>query len=83
MNQLQLTYDYLKRNIATASMVSEATGIPQKNICRYKRSLEKSGKLREVVKKNCKKTGFKAWYITSNPELFPSEPQLKLWQHVW
>ena len=71
-SQLKTIFQYLQNNIATASMVSAATGIPQKNICRYKRDLEKAGRLWETEKKLCKKTGFKAWYLTTNPELFPS-----------
>ncbi len=60
---------YLKENIATASMVSKATGIPQKNICRYKRRLEKLNKLVEVKHEICKVTGHKAWYLSTNPDL--------------
>jgi hypothetical protein len=71
-NQLETIFRYLFENIATASMVSEATGIYQKNICRYKRDLEKSGHLFEIEKKICKKTGFKAWYLTTNPESAPN-----------
>lgn len=70
--QLKTIFQYLQEHIATASMVSVATGIPQKNICRYKRDLEKSGRLYEIEKKLCKKTGFKAWYLTTNPDLFPA-----------
>ena len=67
-NQLQTIFEYLKKHIATASMVSDATGVPQKNICRYKRDLEKVGQLWEIAKTTCKKTGFKAWYITTEPK---------------
>ncbi|WP_017732239.1 hypothetical protein [Nafulsella turpanensis] len=66
-NQLKTIFQYLEEHVATASMVSAATGIPQKNICRYKRDLEKAGRLWEIEKKQCKHTGFKAWYITTNP----------------
>ncbi|MFV5699985.1 hypothetical protein ACM55H_16615 [Flavobacterium sp. ZT3R17] len=62
---------YLTNHIATASMVSKVTGVPQKNICRFKKDLEKRGLLYEVIKKRCKLTGFKAWYLTTNPDLFP------------
>jgi hypothetical protein len=68
LNELQTIFAYLQTNIATASMVSDATGVSQKNICRYKRDLERSGQLWEIEKKVCKKTGFKAWYITTNPD---------------
>lgn len=76
--QLITFYEYLKTNVCTASMVSDAIGISQKNICRYKRQLEKSGVLWQIEKKFCKKTKFKAWYITTNPGLRPVSNQLKL-----
>lgn len=71
LNQLQTIFQYLFENIATASMVSNATGIYQKNICRYKRDLEKVGRLWEIEKTYCKQTGFKAWYLTTNPSNAP------------
>lgn len=79
-NQLQTIFQYLQVEVATASMVSEATGIYQKNICRYKRDLEKAGLLFEVEKRTCKTTGFKAWYLTTDPAKAPknSPSQLKL-----
>jgi len=76
--QLQTIFEYLKRHIATASMVTEATGIPQKSICRYKRDLEKRGLLYEVEKKHCKKTGFRAWYLTTNQDKMPKSNQLTM-----
>jgi predicted transcriptional regulator len=77
-NQLKTIFHYLKEHVATASMVADETGIPQKNICRYKRDLEICGRLWEVEKKNCKKTGFKAWYLTTDPEKAPSNNQLTM-----
>lgn len=77
-SQLKTIFHYLQEHIATASMVSAATGIPQKNICRYKRDLEKARRLWETEKKLCKQTGFKAWYLTTNPEQAPFNNQLKL-----
>ncbi len=76
--QLKTIFQYLQEHIATASMVSVATGIPQKNICRYKRDLEKAGRLWEIEKKLCKHTGFKAWYLTTNPDKAPFNNQLNL-----
>jgi len=69
--QLQTIFLYLQKNIATASMVTEATGVPQKCITRYKRDLELSGMLWEIEKKACKHTGFKAWYLTTDPDKAP------------
>ena len=77
-SQIKTIFQYLQEHTATASMVSDATGIPQKNICRYKRDLEKAGLLWEVEKKQCRKTGFKAWYLTTNPDFAPVSKQLKL-----
>ncbi len=76
--QMQTIFDYLKENTATASMVAEATGVPQKSICRYKRDLEKQGLLYEVEKRFCKLTGFRAWYLTTNAEFFPKSNQLTM-----
>ena len=67
--QKQTIFAYLYKNIATATMVSDATGIPQKSICRYKRDFEKNGVLWELYKRPCKNTGFLAWYLTTNTEL--------------
>ena len=78
-NQEQTIFQYLKENIATASMIADATGIYQKNICRYKRDLEKAGQLWEIAKATCKKTGFKAWYLTTDTSKAPnSSRQLNL-----
>ena len=77
-NQLQSFYDCLKEHIMTCTMVSEFTGIPQKNCCRYKRDLEKAGLLWEVKYSRCPVTHFDAWFITCNPRLKPDDNQLKL-----
>lgn len=68
--QLKTIFSYLHENIATASMVANATGIPQKCITRYKRDLEKRNLIFELEKKTCKHTGFKAWYLTTNKEVY-------------
>ena len=77
-NELKTIFAYLKENVCTASMLAEVTGIKQKNICRYKRDLEQQGLLKELFKTKCKTTGFKAWYITTNPDLIPIDNQTKL-----
>jgi len=80
--QEQTIFLYLSENVATASMASEATGIPQKNICRIKRDLEKRGLLWEVERKKCQHTGYKAWYITTNPEFRKGSNQLGLFDEA-
>ena len=76
--QLKTIFHYLQEHIATASMVSDETGVPQKNICRYKRDLEVAGRLWEVEKKLCKQTGFRAWYLTTDPAKAPCNNQIKM-----
>jgi hypothetical protein len=76
--QKQTIFEYLKENTATASMITEATGVPQKSICRYKRDFEKIGLLYEVVKKHCKVTGFQAWYLTTDQDKMPKSNQLTI-----
>jgi len=78
LNQLQTIFEFFQDNIATASMAAKVTNVPQKNICRYKRDLEKAGKLWETVKTVCKVTGFKAWYLTTNPEKAPANSSTQL-----
>lgn len=70
--QLQTIFHFLHQNVATVSMVSIATGIPPRNVCRYKRDLEKANRLWEIDKRPCEKTGHKAWYLTTDPEKAPS-----------
>lgn len=78
--QAKTIFLFLKEYTATASMVTECTGVPQKNICRYKRDYEKAGLLWEVKKAPCKATGYKAWYLTTDPAKAPqnTNSQLKL-----
>jgi hypothetical protein len=66
---------YLIENTATCTMVSNATGIPQKNLTRYKRHLEDEGKLIELFQARCKDTGFPASYLTCNLELIERAKQ--------
>jgi len=76
--QLQTIFEYLQSHIATASMVTAETGVPQKCITRYKRDLEQAGLLWETEKKPCKATGFKAWFLTTNPHLAPKGKSIQL-----
>ncbi|MGB0431584.1 MAG: hypothetical protein ACPGLV_14005 [Bacteroidia bacterium] len=78
VTQLKLYREYLRKHIATNSMVADALQIPQKNLCRYKRELEKLNLLWEVKKAICQKTGFVAVYLTTDPDKAPFTPQLKL-----
>lgn len=83
ISQEQMMFEYLINHIATASMVSYALKIPQKNITRFKRRFECEGKLWTVKHEKCKITGFKAWYLTTNPLLIQKQinNQLSLFSH--
>ena len=70
--QTKIIFNYLNNHTATATMVAKATGIPQKNICRYKRTLEKSGRLMVAFRTNCRVTGFRASYLTTNENFIKS-----------
>ena len=78
LTQKQTIFQYLQDHVATASMVAAVTGVPQKCICRYKRDLEKIGRLWEIEKKLCKLTGFRAWYLSADPDKAPDQSQLNL-----
>lgn len=75
MNTTQSTtervLEYLQTNTATTAMISEATGIPQRKICRDKRKLEKAGLLWEIKKENCPIGGGIAAFLSTNPALKP------------
>lgn len=68
--QTKIIFHYLSKFTATNTMVSRATGVTQKNICRIKRALEKAGLLQEVERKLCKATKRRASYLTTNKKLF-------------
>lgn len=69
--QRQSFYEFLRSGLFTASQTVKATGIPHKSITRYKRQLEKAGKLWEVDKLICPITGHLVMRITTNPALVP------------
>jgi len=71
-------YLYLLHTPATNQMVSIATGVPQKNICRIKRELEQSWRLWQVEHKPCEVTKHRAWYLTTDFNLRPNKNQLEL-----
>lgn len=73
--QQRLFYNFLQNNLCTASMLTASTGIPQKNVTRFKRHYEKLGMLWQVYEARCELTGFMAWYITTNEKLVPEFPK--------
>lgn len=71
-SQKEVFKHYLSENVATCSMVANQTGIPQKNLTRYKTELEDKGLLKVLFVATCKVTGFKAQYLTTNLEIIQS-----------
>lgn len=71
-SQKEVFKHYLSENVATCSMVAKQTGIPQKNLTRFKAELEDKGLLKVLFVANCKVTSFKAQYLTTNTEIIAS-----------
>lgn len=69
---------YLRRNTATSTMVATALGIYRPSTCRFKRWAEKAGQLWEVCKGVCAVTGYRASYLTTDPDKAPANPQTSL-----
>lgn len=68
-SQLIQYYEYLQKNTATNSMVEQAIGIKQKNLTRYKVTLEDQGSLVVAYRGFCEVTGFLADYLSTNKEI--------------
>lgn len=77
--ELLAVYQYLHSVPATATEVSVALNIYRPNLCRRKRTLEKSGQLAVIKHIVCPITKHRASLLTTNPSLFPPRSeQLKL-----
>lgn len=77
--QLKRTELYFNEFTATRYMAAIDTGIPIQNICRYVDMLKEANKIAVRKKDYCQISGFTAEYLTTNPELFPPDNQLKIW----
>lgn len=69
-SDLKTVLSYLNNHIATGSMVCKNTTVEHKNFTRRKRTLEDAGLLQEVKQGLCKVTNQRAWYLTTNKNLF-------------
>ena len=76
-SQLIQYYEYLQKNTATNSMVEQAIGIKQKNLTRYKVTLEDQGSLVVVYRGFCAVTGFPADYLSTNKEIIKKVKERK------
>lgn len=71
-SQFRAFRKYLAQHTATCSVAAKDLDIPQKCLTRYKRRLEKAGKLIELFHGICPITGFPAAFLTTNPLLIKS-----------
>jgi len=76
--QMQMTVEGLKNQPLTMLMLSSKTGIERANLCRYISRLQRSKNVALFKKGHCQITRRLAGYYTSDPVLFPQNPQLKL-----
>lgn len=56
------------------------TGIPLQNVCRYVSMLQKQNAIAVVRMDKCPISGEMVEFLTTDPEKFPKELQLKLWE---
>ena len=66
----------------TMLQVSFETGIFRANICRYVAQWKKNKHIEVVRKGICPITKHKAQFLTSNPELYPKQRQLNLFDTI-
>lgn len=69
---------YLRKNTATCTMACVALNIYRPNGTRFKRWAQQAGVLWELHKGICAVTGHPAWYLTTNPDHKPKDPQTSL-----
>jgi hypothetical protein len=77
-NQFLRAFEAFLRQPQTMKEVSVATGIDRANICRYCRLMRRSGTIAIVKKTYCSITKHLANKYTTNPDSFPLNQQLSL-----
>ena len=76
--QARIVFDEFFKEPLTMKMVSVRCKIDRANICWFNRDLRHSGRIKAVHKGICKITKHRATYWTTNPEFFPDNSQLSL-----
>ena len=71
---------FLTQYTASRWMAARATDIPLQNVCLYVKDLIKNGKLAIIKKDRCCVSKRRVQYLSANPDLFPRDNQLKLWE---
>ena len=77
-NQFKITYDSFFSQPLTMKELSVLTGIDRANICRYVRLMRRAGIIKIFSKGFCRITKHLANRYTTNPDLFPFDQQLKI-----
>lgn len=67
--ELKQVREYLTKHNATSTMTATALNIYRPNLTRYKMMLQDEGVLFVTHNDRCKETGYKADYLSCNPEL--------------
>ena len=76
--QLKTVREYLSRHSASRFMIAVFTGIPIQDVCRHVDTLIKLDLLRVVRKDRCEISGMLGEFLSCNPDLWPKDLQLKL-----
>jgi hypothetical protein len=77
-NQFKKAFESFYRHPQTMMELSVATGIERANICWYCRTMRKAGTIAVFTRTRCSITNYFAKKLTTNPELFPKQIQLSL-----
>jgi len=78
--QLKKVREYLRQTTASRYMAAIDTGIPIQNICRHVEMLKSTNSIAVVRKDYCRITGELVEYLSTNPDNFPKDLQLCLWE---
>lgn len=79
-SQLQVVREYFKVKTASRYMVAIETQVPIQNVCRYVDMLKSNNSIALVRKDYCRISGELVEFLSTNPELFPKDSQLKIWE---
>lgn len=78
-NQIKVIFDAFFEYPKTMKEVDAETNVMRENICRYVSTLRNENRIALVGYRKCKVTGNpKVGVYTTNPDLFPTSNQLKM-----
>jgi len=79
-SQLQIVREYLRKKTASRYMTAIDTEIPIQNVCRYVEMLKSSNSIAVVRKDYCRISGEMVEFLSTDPDKFPQDSQLKIWE---